>query len=61
MLGQVMLMPGIGMVGMGVGYYGIVNRLPRVNIKTALGAVDAAVGKFKELLFRHGKRINRCG
>jgi hypothetical protein len=61
MVGQVVPVTGIGMVGMGMGYYGIINGFPWVDVKPALGAVNAAIGKFKELLFGHGKRINRFG
>jgi len=48
-----MLVAPIGMVGMGMGNYGIINRFPGIDIKLTFGAVDAAVGKFEEWFFSH--------
>jgi hypothetical protein len=48
MMRQVMFMPPIGMIGVGVCNYGIVNGFPWVNVKFPFGAVNPFSGKLKK-------------
>jgi hypothetical protein len=46
-------MPKVGMVGMGVGNYGIFYGFPWVDVKSPLGAINALIGKFQQWFFWH--------
>jgi hypothetical protein len=48
MMRQVILMAHISMVGMGMGYHGIIHRLPGVDVKFPLGAVNAHICKLQQ-------------
>ena len=53
MMGQIILIAGIGVVAVGMGNYRIADRLPRIDIKITLRTVNALVRKFKQRFFWH--------
>jgi hypothetical protein len=53
MMSQVVFASGISVIAMRMRNYGIVYRLPRVDIKFTLGAANTFIGKFEQRLFWH--------